>query len=434
MTKVKQYAIEHAVTQDTLGTRFDGARDERFTLEYSKDAANAAKVKFIGALKPGDEIFMEAGSGAERFALGCVRAGAEVFRIPTYQVHDELKRRGNGFEPEGDESDEQTEKRKKSKKAQMLSILRDFALTKPEAFYPFREIDQKLAEIAIIADAYDMIQNKIRMPAVQRLRASVADLDIVEPVGKIGIEMDIQEHLAELLFGPMRRIVKETKNKSGEIAKPAHKETFTEVLERSLRAIEERLRRRMVQAFRDNKFWEGMYREIQGCGPVTAAKLIAGIKDIKFFDSRAKLVEAAGYGFLPDGSRKRKVRLSSETGRALKAILQEMFPDWTIKQLNDAIRMNWRPGLKQAVFLFTSQIRGYGQPDNPWKQAYLHRLAYEKALQEQFAPKPDGTTSYPDDRAQRWLGQKFLRHLWSAWRRCEADKEYRPYNFECLRG
>ncbi|HLB95571.1 MAG TPA: hypothetical protein VJK26_01555, partial [Patescibacteria group bacterium] len=119
MTKVKQYAIEHAVTQDTLGTRFDGARDERFTLEYSKDAANAAKVKFIGALKPGDEIFMEAGSGAERFALGCVRAGAEVFRIPTYQVHDELKRRGNGFEPEGDESDEQTEKRKKSKKAQM---------------------------------------------------------------------------------------------------------------------------------------------------------------------------------------------------------------------------------------------------------------------------------------------------------------------------
>ncbi|MCL5407452.1 MAG: transposase [Patescibacteria group bacterium] len=429
----KQYVINHAVTLDTLGVRIDGGKNERFTLKYSKDNPNTAKVKFISTLQPGDQIFMEAGGGAERFALGCVRAGAEVFRIPTYRVHDEIKNRENGFEASGDVADEEVVERKQAKRIAALGILREFALNRPGYFYPFLEMDQKLAQIAVLANAYDMIQQKIRKPTVQRLRASVADLDIVEPIGTIDMQMYIQENLAETLFGPLRKTVKAKTNKKGEITKPEHKETFFEVLERSLKTVEEKLAYRMEQAYREMPIWDKMFKHIPGCGPVTAAKIIAGIKDIKFFDSQAKLVSAAGYDFLPDGSRRRKVRLSSNAGRAVKSTLRELYPDWTEKDLNDAIRMHHRPDLKQTVFLFTEQIRNYGQPDNPWRKAFNHRLAYEEARQEKFAPKLDGTTSYPVDRAERWLGKIFLQHIWRAWRRFEAGGEYRPYDFECLR-
>lgn len=427
----KQYAISHAVRQDTLSVRIDGGKNERFALKYSKDDPNAAKVKFIATLQPGDRIYMEAGGGAERFALGCVRAGAEVFRIPTFRVHDELKRRGNSFEPENN-GDEETVG-KQAKRAAALGILREFALTQQRFFYPFLEADQKLAQIAVLTDAYDMIQQKIRKPMVQRLRASVADLDIVEPIGAVDTQMYIQENLTETLFGPLRKTVKAKVNKKGEVTRPAHKETFVEALERLLKAIEERLAYRIEQAYREMPIWEEVFKQIPGCGSITAAKVIGGIKDVKFFPTEAKLIEAAGYAFFPDGSRQRRVKLNSAAGRALKEVIREMFPEWSEQEISDKIRMHHRPRLKQAVWLFTQQIRGYGKDSNPWRRAYNHRLAYEEARQEKFAPKPDGTTSYPSDRAERWLGKIFLQHVWRSWRRFEAGGKYRPYDFECLR-
>lgn len=387
----RNFAIDYQVIEQTIGMEFGNSHNERFTLSDEEE-----KKAFIASLNPEDKVYAESGGGNERFLLGCVRQGAEIFRIPAYVVHHMTGE-------------------------VVCDKLVDLAINSPERFYPFKEMDQQIAEVTMLSRAHNKFQKKIRIATKRRLEMSFLDLALVEPIGQVDVDVYTQNKLAQAIV------------RMGIEADDYGKSTV-EIVDNILSGAEAGLYVRLDKAVKKTPVWKGVFDHIPGCGPSIAGRMIADISDIRYFETPAKLMAKAGYSNLPDGSIKRKMSLSSEMAKVIRKRIANLYPEMTKEEIDEYLHFDVTPDLKQAVWDFCDWTRAYGRPDNVWKRAYNARYAYEEAQQEKFAAKENAwERSFPKDRALRWLGQKFLIHIWKRWRAFNAGAEYTPPDFECLR-
>jgi hypothetical protein len=228
-----------------------------------------------------------------------------------------------------------------------------------------------------------------------------------------------------------------------------------------------------------NEIYAKVFEPIQGCGPLIAARLITSIGDIRRFQSFPKLKAFAGYHHFEDGSRaRRKAGKVSNWSPTLKQGVY-LFCDITVKQKADS---PWRRKLDQrkAYELFklltARQLEAMElnidveilpaayasrtvESVNDVTVADFHALAaHLDALQktagvawkgddaddadtdedeaEEAESKTDkrlgklvkGLKGKAHQKALRWLGQQFLKHVYKAWYSAVQSKVEHEYS------
>lgn len=133
--------------------------------------------------------------------------------------------------------------------------------------------------------------------------------------------------------------------------------------------------------------YQEIFKPIPGVGGVIAGRIICAVGDIRRFTTPAHLKNYAGYGFYTDGSAQKRKR-----GQVA----------------------SWNKGLKQAVYLFCDQTNR--RKGTKWNNMLLARKAYE---QQKF---PEATKGHIQAKALRYVGQKFLEHIWRQWRTFEKTQ------------
>lgn len=223
--------------------------------------------------------------------------------------------------------------------------------------------------------------------------------------------------------------------------------------------------KRGVDPMPANEIYTKVFEPIQGCGPLIAARLITSIGDIRRFESFPKLKAFAGYHHFEDGSRaRRKAGTVSNWSPTLKQGVY-LFCDITVKQKAES---PWRKRLDQrkAFELFKlmrdRQLEAMGLnidveilptsfssrtigSVNDMTVADFHTLAAhleqvqktagvawkgddeddasEEVETDEVETKTDkrlgklvkGLKGKAHQKALRWLGQQFLKHVYKTW-------------------
>jgi hypothetical protein len=242
-------------------------------------------------------------------------------------------------------------------KGETAQALKILAQERPKLFYPVQEIDEKIAKLRMFARGYLLIQRKLRIAAELRLDSIYRDLWLIEkPTGELDEETYVKQKIAESL-----------------IFKGAE-------------AIEKEMLNEIKKLLPEIPIYE-IFEKIPGCGPLIAGLCIGEIGDIRRFPTEHTLVAYAGYHVTEEG--KAAVRRKGQTA-------------------------NWNNNLRHAVWLFTTQTVERLPPDSPWKAKLIARKEREAKLH------PDFPKIRIAKRARRWLGTKFLRHIWREWRKIEG--------------
>ncbi|MBI5940667.1 MAG: transposase [Caulobacterales bacterium] len=124
---------------------------------------------------------------------------------------------------------------------------------------------------------------------------------------------------------------------------------------------------------------------VRGVGLLSLAAIVGEAGDLASYSNPAKLWKRMGLAVMPDGTRQRRV-----TGDA-------------------AIEHGYSPGRRSVVWNIGSCIVKAG---GPLKAVYDARKLYEL---ERVA-----TRGHAHNRAQRYVEKRFVRDLWSQWRKAEG--------------
>jgi len=361
---------------------------------------------FLSRLGSGDTIYTELGGQNDKFCIAAFRQNAKLFRLPTWFIHDEQKRqRQEGKTGEAVESP--------------VSIIYRFARDNPSLFYPFREVeDMAVLEVRLLSKMYWTVQRKIRIATANRLRHIQQDLELLGGLKGLPVANEAIERVLETL--PANEEVELDFDTKGGVAVTFYK------------SLEQRLKAMLEARLEEMPLYQEVFSPVKGCGPGIAGYIISSIMDIRRFQSLPKLRAFAGYH------------------------LQPVNGGWQAPRRQKGQRANWNHILQQAVYYFTSVIDK--QPvDNPWKQKLQTRYLVEvgKLLEvnrqagkeipsdmtvDQFLayvaeerfkataagtipklPEPyKGIPAIARKRAMRWLGQEFLKYVWTEWRRLEG--------------
>lgn len=322
------YALDFAVRKDIIGRQWDNNVPEKeFRIVYTKgdpQKSELVRMDWIRQLKAGDQVFLEAGSGADCFALGCLRQGAKVWRLPTHLSKAKREQSGKGKEATAE-------------------ILQELSTTSPDLFYSFGERQAPVAEIAALATGYRRMQDDVRKPLVQKTRASVQEIALAQGAPDAIEVSRMTEAMVNEIFEPsfLQTLAKTKPNFS-----------LADVLEGALKAIEKGFYTELQHKLKRLPLFQAIFDPIPGCGPRIAGSVIGQIGDIRAFRSPGALKSYAGYGQSSDNPALRQRR---RTG--------ELFP------VNQE--------LKQATWDFSQQTRMYGRADNPWRIEFDKRTQYE---------------------------------------------------------
>lgn len=244
--------------------------------------------------------------------------------------------------------------RKELPKEKTADVIWYLAQEQPGLFYRVQPIDEKIAELRVYARGYLLVQRKLRIAAQLRLDSIYRDLWLIQkPSGEVDEETYVKQKVAESL-----------------IFKGAD-----QVEQEMLGNIKELLP--TIPAYE-------IFKNIAGCGPVIASICIGEIGDIRRFPTEHTLVAYAGYHVTSEG--KAVVRRKGQTA-------------------------NWNNNLRHAVWLFTTQTVERLSADSEWKAKLIARKERETQLHSDFSK------GYIAKRARRWLGNKFLRHIWDEWQK-----------------
>ncbi|MFA6429483.1 MAG: transposase [Patescibacteria group bacterium] len=363
------------------------------------NAKKKDKLAFVATLKPGDRVFMEMGGAGDRVALAATAFGAQVFRVPNFQLgREDVAKICAQYSAEvkmerahGDETSEELTQRKA--RAMALLLLGEH---EPGRFYATENRDVSVLQIGYEYRAYRRMQKSYQRALLGLMAAyrDMAFIVIAKQRQTLAKALDDKAVYNEVLDMAVRDMlggdisetdIKDFKALVGQkfgdaIPNLASKEgmkIFVQVLMDSDPTSATAIRRMKEQAKKIKKLlepgkvrvpgtkkfeavpghflYEQVFSKIPGIGHITAARFIRQISDIRSFKDAGHLKAFAGYHQFPDGSRARRVK-----GKA----------------------SNWSPDLKQAVYQFT--VATVKLPDSPWRFKLDCRKAYElwKLLRE----------------------------------------------------
>jgi len=311
--------------------------------ERSWYLATNVPAEFDG-LKAGDTVAMVLGGSGDNLAYALSKrseaVGAKVLRVPPFTLASMRV---------GDDKDDDA------------NVLAQLAKTRPELFYETGPRDRQLIMIRETYQAREEIM-KERIACEQRIRQNL--------VGKIFRTEDGQypEGTIEAQFKAAKA---------------------NDVIFQTLMTEEARREAELLKALAVFPVYTQVFEPIEGVGPMTAARLIGAIIDIRRFSTKYKLVKFCGAHVMADGRFPR--RRHSEVA-------------------------NWNPDARQALFLLGEQFNR--RPDSFWGQKLLANKARLKAKH----PEPvevDGKKRYTNGHLHKiglWRTRtQFARMLWGAW-------------------
>ena len=131
------------------------------TKKTTRLTAEMPTTAFLDQLQQGDIVYTELGGQNNRFCLAAFQRGVKLMRLTTWHISDEQKRQ------------RQVEGKSGEAVETPISILHRVAVSNPEKFYPFRDMDdERYARVRLLTKMYWMVQRKIRMATANRFVSS----------------------------------------------------------------------------------------------------------------------------------------------------------------------------------------------------------------------------------------------------------------------
>jgi transposase len=318
--------------------------------EGGKNWFVAAKVpdKFDG-LRPNDAVSMVLGGSGDRFAFALARRaeeiGAKILRVPPFILKGW---RDEHYKTNGKEDAE---------------ILAEMIQEYPGDFYVIEPRDRNLILVreALRARTDAM---KARIACEQRLRQQIIGRVFCESKGLY------PEGGIEILYD---------------------QEKANDVIYQNLTQEEKRREKDLTAAVEVLEVYQSIFKPIEGCGVMIAARLISAIQDIRRFATDAKLKAFCGVHLIEkEFARKRRGRVA-----------------------------NWHNEARQALYLLGDQFNR--RPNSVWGQKLLE---YKKHFRREHPEKVD--KKYSDMHIHRmaiWRTlTKFVEWLHREWRQLEVNR------------
>lgn len=282
---------------------------ERFLKRVGKKVFLVVKVpSAYEGLAPGDTVGMMLGGSGDMLAYAVVRRaeeiGAHVCRIPPFSLKSE---------------------RAEDSKDDDSVLLAHLVATKPHLFYGVQSRDKK---VILVRELYR-----------QRMDAQKA---------RIACELRFHQVFVGQIFTAVAA--------EAEIEKQFEKAKANDPILQNMFAIEKEADKKLKTAIEDLDVYNRVFSPIEGVGPQTSARIIAGIVDIRRFADRDKFVAFCGTSPSRDGKFRRQRR--NEVG-------------------------NWSPSVRQGLYLIISD-QANKRPNSEWGK----RLREVKAKLREKHPVP----------------------------------------------
>lgn len=231
------------------------------------------KLAFLDGVTGQDQVFLENGGAGDKFAYGCAKQGAKVFRINPGLLKNERQDRNLA----------------KEESHWLIQVL---ATEQPERFYPLRETDLAIVELRVWTRGFYTVQQNLRIPAELRLLGLFRDIALVTPREQI-TAADVEAY--------------------------CQKQFLDSHVFRGLKEEEKELKKRVESILKGIELYSLVFKPIKGVGPLIAGRIIAEIGDIRRFRSEASLKAYAGYHLNGDKQvPKRKAGVASNWNPHLK--------------------------------------------------------------------------------------------------------------------
>jgi hypothetical protein len=300
-------------------------------------------------LKAGDTVAMALGGSGDYLAFALARraeeVGATIIRLPSFALKE---RRGDG---------------KKDDDAYLIATL---AQEEPSLFYDLRSRDKELIRIR---EAYFMRIDamKERIACEQRLRQRFIGQIFCNPAGRF------PEGLIEKQYDELKA---------------------NDIIFRAMSKEEGQRERELQKLVEASDVWQEVFGDIEGMGWAIASRIIAGVGDIRRFETCPKFKAFCGVHVLSDGRfpRRRQGELA-----------------------------NWHPDLRQALFLFGDQANR--RPDSVWGKKLREYKVKLRAKHPEVVVGEGGKKKYTDGHIHKmalWRTRtKFAEYLYERWKRFE---------------
>lgn len=314
--------------------------------------SSVAVAESFDGLKAGDTVAMVLGGSGDNLAYTLSKrgelVGAKVLRVPPFTLSAERGTAG---------------------KEQDAALLAQLAQNKPTVFYETGPRDRQMIMIREAYRAREEIM-KERIACEQRIRQNL--------VGKIFRTQDGQYP-------------------EGSIEEQYQAAKANDVILKNLLDEEKRRAAELNAALGDFPVYRTVFGPIKGVGPMTAARLIGAVIDIRRFPTKFKFVKFCGAHILEDGRFPR--RRHGEVA-------------------------NWNPSARQALFLLGEQFNR--RPGSYWGQKLLANKVRLKEKHPEPVETEGGKKRYTPGHLHKtglWRTRtQFARSLWGAWWAWEKEQ------------
>lgn len=301
-------------------------------------------------LKEGDVVSMLLGGSGDMlaYAIGeqAEKVGARAMRIPPF-VFD-------GVRSSEDKDDD-------------ARLLAELARERSELFYPY-----------VSRDASMVLVRELLRQRTDAMKARIA----------------CEQRLRQRMIGHMFRAL----TPEGDLEKRFDEAKANDTILQALLTEEGRTDRELKKAVEETEVWQHILDDVTGVGPAIAGRVIAGILDIRRFETKGKFKAFCGVHVLEGGvfPRKRKGQVA-----------------------------NWHNDVRQALYLVAEQFNR--RPDSVWGQI----LRYYKGKLREKHPEVEvtdrGKKRYTDGHIHKmalWRSvTKFVEWLFVNWRRLEKNPQ-----------
>ncbi len=365
------YAVDYAVVDETRVARWeDSEKPRKVTLKTLTEVRC-----FIDALTPDDSVFTALGGVGGVFAKLAHEKTGNVWRTPTFQIKDTREELGLA-------------------KADNCLTLAHMAANKRKLFYPMRPIDDAIVELQVLVRKRQMVQRTVRIPVVLRIQQIERDVWLLE---------DPDEDLAAYI---KRRV---DEHPLFQLAK----------------SLEKELNQEITKAVTKLDLYHQVFAPVDGIGPITGARLMAGFKDIRLYPTSPKMLAYSGW-HLRDGQKpyRRAGRRANWNHE-----LQDTLSKWQISMLKCSDESAWKSLYLERK---AKEYEKHPEPERVGMACFrcVKNFTDEEAKShdnkcprcgQQLKPRQIYTPMHLHRRALRWVVQRLVtKWIWPKWRRFDG--------------
>jgi len=312
---------------------WEDGKEKSFNLKSLED-----RLGFIDKLRPGDEIYLVSGGLSENLASLACKKGVKVGIIAGAKVKAERK-----------------------KGESVTEVLKRLVEERPNEFNIWLPEEAEVLDITLLFNDWQKVMEE-RKATANRIRQSFYAQVLRTP-----------EKYKHLDIDELKEIGKR------EIEEDAHYQWLCQ--------REREAEKMLMEAVKNSALYQKVFKDLDGCGPLIAARLIVYIRTIDRFRKWEALAKYCGFGLTKEGKKQRRRKKESLGYHPqLKSTILQL---WLRGQL-----LRWQKG-----------------------KSYLSQLLIQR-IEKEMADKKAGIKKVgtPTGRALWWMGRKLCRMIFYKWR------------------